>query len=82
MIGKLKKIYGPLSGRYEAFIRYWSPKGGFHPEVIRQNISKLNKAFRTILGDEANLYMISSVGKRGVKRYGVKIDKCKIKMVI
>jgi len=78
---ELRGIYGPLSGRYEAFVRYWSPKGGFHPEVIRQNISKLNKTLRLLLADEAGLYVISSVGKRGLKRYGVRVDRSKIKIL-
>lgn len=78
---ELRGIYGPLSGRYEAFVRYWSPKGGFHPEVIRQNISKLNKTLRLLLGDEAGLYVISSVNKRGLKCYGIRVDRSKIKIL-
>lgn len=80
MMGKLKEIYGPLSGRYEAFRKYWAPKGGLHPEVIRQNISKVNKVLLSILGEEANLYTISAVGKRGIKRYGIKVNRSKIRI--
>ncbi len=75
-----EKIYGSFSGRLEEFIKHWSEKGGIDQETLRQNISKINSTLRENIKDETlhSYYLITSVGKHGSKRYGVRIEKGKI----
>ncbi|MBI5192718.1 MAG: hypothetical protein HZA08_04660, partial [Nitrospirae bacterium] len=50
--------------------------------MIRQNISKINKAIRNNTGDSALLpyYIIAVSKKYGDTRYGIRVDKGKIRI--
>ncbi len=45
---------------------------------ILQKISKINKKIKSILNDDANLYVISNINLYGNTVYGIKLDKNKI----
>ncbi len=80
MVADYKKLYGPSSGRVEEFLKHWEAKGGIDPDTLRQNISKINKAIRENLQNETlyPYFAITSVGKHGSKRYGVRVEKGRI----
>ena len=73
-----RRIYGPRSSRMEDFLRKWPE--GLEVEAFRQQISKINRTLREGLEDETLLpfYVVTSVGKYGSKRHGVRIEKRKI----
>lgn len=75
-----EKIYSPSSGRVEEFIKYWNDRGGIDQDILRQNISKINNTLREHIEEETlhPYYLITSVGKHGSKRYGVRVEKSKI----
>lgn len=75
-----RKIYGEKSSRVEEFLRKW--KDGLEVEAFRQQISKINRTLKEGLQDETLLpfYVITSVGKYGNKRHGVRVEKRKIKI--
>lgn len=75
-----QKAYGPSSGRVDEFQRHWERKGGIDQDTLRQNISKINRALKEHVEDEALLpyVTITAVGKHGSKRYGVRAEKGKI----
>ncbi len=77
-----RRIYGHVSGRVEGFWQHWAKRGGIDQETLRQNISKINRTLREQLEDETLLpfYIITPVGKHGGKRYGVKLEKGKIRI--
>lgn len=80
MVKDYQRAYGPSSGRAEEFQRYWERKGGIDQETLRQNISKINKTLKENLEDETlwPFFTVTSVGKHGSKRYGVRVEKGKI----
>jgi CRISPR-associated protein (TIGR02584 family) len=54
---------------------------GFSLEQIRQYITKINKSIKEqYLTSVYNHYLISSIKKYGASRYGVRLDKTKIKI--
>ncbi|MCX8118563.1 MAG: CRISPR-associated ring nuclease Csm6 [Desulfobacterota bacterium] len=76
-----QRSYGPHSGRVVEFRRHWEKRGGIDPDTLRQNISKINAALREGLKEELLPYFtISAVGKHGSKRYGIRVEKGKIKI--
>ncbi|GAB6183888.1 CRISPR-associated ring nuclease Csm6 [Thermodesulfovibrio hydrogeniphilus] len=72
------EIYEGKPLKAEEFLSRW--KDGLTFEVVRQNISKINKAIKEELDDETLLpfYIISSVKKYGGTRYGLRLEKEKI----
>jgi len=77
-----QRAYGPSSGRVEEFRRHWEKKGGIDSDTLRQNISKINTTLKESIKDETLLpyFIISPIGKHGSKRYGVRVEKVKIKV--
>lgn len=75
-----RKIYGEKSIRVEEFLRKW--EDGLRVEAFRQQISKINRTLKEGLPDETMLpfYTVTSMGKYGSKRYGVRLEKRKIKI--
>jgi len=75
------KVFGHREGRWLEFISRW--KSGIPAEVIRQYISKINKQIENQIQDDslASLCKITSQRIYAGTRYGVKIDKNKIKMM-
>jgi len=75
-----RRIYGPKSGRIDDFIRQWPE--GIEVEALRQHRSKINQTIKEGLQDETLLpfYQITVSGKYGSKRYGVRVEKGKIRM--
>ncbi len=57
-------------------------KEGMSPEILRSNISKINREIREQLMDETLLpyYSISTIRQYAGSRYGVRIDKGKIRI--
>ncbi len=72
------EIYEGKPFKAEEFLSRWKDGLGF--EVVRQNISKINRAIKEELEDEILLpfYIISSVKKYGSTRYGLRLEKEKI----
>jgi CRISPR-associated protein Csx14 len=75
-----RRMYGPRSGRVENLLLRW--KEGFDLETLRQHISKINRALREALHGDAllPLYVVSSVGRHGSKRYGVRVERGRIQL--
>jgi len=79
MAGDYKHIYGNSQHRYIEFLAKWKGKIGI--DVFRQNISKINRALIEQI-EEATLlpyYLVNSVRQYGSSKYGVKIEKGKIR---
>jgi len=74
-------IYGKNKERVRVFLDRW--KEGIDVPTIRQNISKINNIIRRYIQDKTliSLYAITAIGKYGDKRYGVRLDKGKIKII-
>lgn len=73
-----RKIYRGHPFKTEEFLSR-RPRG-YMPEVIRQNISKINTRLKQKLGSDLALsyFIISSIKKYGASRYGLKAEKSKI----
>jgi len=73
-------IYGPYSGHVENFRRQW--KDGIDLSKLRSDRSKINKDIIENLEDEtlATYYTITSLRKWGGTRFGVKVEKGKIRI--
>ena len=80
MAGDYSRIYGNDPFRREDLLEKW--KEGMEPQALRQNISKVNKEIKEHLGNEVLLpyYTVASVRKYGDSRYGVRVEKGKIKI--
>ena len=74
--------YGPSSGRVEEFRHHWEKKGGIDQDTLRQNISKINKTINENIEDETlhPYFIITPIGKHGSKRYGIRVEKGKIRI--
>lgn len=74
------RIYGGRPYRKDELLGRW--KEGMDPNVIRQNISKVNREIKEQLGDELLLpyYAVTTVKKYGDSRYGVRVEKGKIEV--
>lgn len=75
-----KTIYRDNPFRAEELLTKW--KNGIGTETIRQNISKVNKTINEQLNNETLLpfYSISNVKKYAGSRYGIRVEKGKIKI--
>ncbi len=76
-------ICGPMSARMEEFEEKWIKKEkGMDVDNLRQNRSKINRAIREQLGDRTRTptYEIAAVGRHGRKRYGIRLEKGKIRI--
>jgi len=73
-------IYGPYSGHVENFRRQW--KDGIELTKLRSDRSKINKDIVENLEDEtlATYYTITSLRKYGGTRFGIKVEKGKIRI--
>lgn len=73
-------VYKNSPMRTEEFIRKW--KDGMSVELIRQNISKINRSINEHLEDEAlkPLCKISCMKRYGESLYGIRVEKAKIKI--
>lgn len=80
MLKDYQKTYSATSGHVERFRQSW--KEGIDREKFRSDRSKINRDIHEALGDEtlATLYIISSTGKYGDTRYGVKVERGKIRV--
>ncbi|MGB9698116.1 MAG: CRISPR-associated ring nuclease Csm6 [Thermodesulfobacteriota bacterium] len=76
-----RKIYGERSGRVEEFLHKWQE--GVAVDAFRQQISKINRTLKEGLNNETLLpfYIITSIGKYGSKRHGVRVEKRKIEII-
>jgi CRISPR-associated protein Csx14 len=73
-----KRIYRDQPLKSEEFLSKWAD--GIGAEIIRQNISKINRTIREQLQDEIRLphYCVTALKKYGSSRYGVRVEKRKI----
>lgn len=80
MLKDYQKTYSATSGHVERFKQSW--KDGIDREKFRSDRSKINKDIHEALADDtlATLYIISSTGKYGDTRYGVKVERGKIRV--
>ena len=80
--GWYEKIYGKATGKGEDFYRRYEDRGGIPSEITRQNMSKIERELKDNLPDEAlrSYYTISRVGKYGNTRYGLRVEKGRIKV--
>lgn len=73
-----KRIYRDQPLKSEEFLNRWAD--GIGVEIIRQNISKINRTLKEQLQDETLLpyYCVTALKKYGSSRYGVRVEKGKI----
>ena len=73
-----KRIYRDQPLKSEEFLNKWTD--GIGVEIIRQNISKINRTLKEQLQEETLLpyYCITALKKYGSSRYGVRTEKGKI----
>lgn len=76
-----RKIYREQPFRAEEFLKRWPE--GIDVNTIRQNISKINRTLKEHLRDETLLpyYLITNLKKYGSSRYGVRVEKGKIRII-
>ena len=84
-IKTMSEDYGRLYGNSTAKAGEWRDKWSVDPAfegMIRQNMSKINKAIRNNIVDSAVLpyYIIAVSKKYGDTRYGVRVDKGKVRI--
>jgi CRISPR-associated protein Csx14 len=74
-----KKIYHGNALRTEELLQKWN-KALSPGDIVRQNISKINRSLKEQLQDTALLpyYTITNIKKYGGTRYGLKVEKKKI----
>jgi len=85
-IKTMSEDYGKFYGNSTIKAGEWRDKWSGDPAfdgMIRQNISKINKAIRNRLGNSALLsyYIIAGNKKYGDTRYGIRVDKGKVRIV-
>lgn len=75
-----RKIYREQPFKSEELLRRWPE--GMEANILRQNISKINRTLKEQLHDETLLpyYSITSLKKYGSSRYGVRVEKGKIRI--
>jgi CRISPR-associated protein Csx14 len=75
-----KEIYQDKPFKDEELLRKW--KDGIGMDVIRQNISKINSVIKRGLTEEILLpyYLITNVKKYGTTKYGIGVEKSKIRI--
>jgi len=84
-IKTMSEDYGMLYGNSTAKSGEWRDKWSGDPAfdgMIRQNISKINKAIKNDFDDSALLpyYIIAVSKKYGDTRYGIRVDKGKVRI--
>jgi len=74
-----KKIYHGNASKAEEFLQKWN-KALSPGDIVRQNISKINRSLKEQLQDTTLLpyYTITSIRKYGGTRYGLRVEKKKI----
>lgn len=74
-------IYGSLSGMIERFRQIWN-NNKIDRERIRSGISKINRDIKEALNDGtlSTIYTITSKRRYGDTRYGIQVEKGKIRM--
>jgi len=77
-----ERMFDALSGRVENFRKKWGGDG-IDMRIIRQNISKISRTIKEHIPDEtrSSHYTIAAVGKYGSTRYGVRVEKGKIRVL-
>lgn len=80
MVKDYKKIYKLQPTRGDELLD--KHKDGLSQEIIRQNLSKINRTIKEQLQNETLLpyYLITNVKKYAGTRYGVRVEKAKIKI--
>jgi CRISPR-associated protein Csx14 len=78
MLDDYSSFYATLSGSYQKLEKQWSQYGAPH-DRIRENISKIKKAISSIT--DSTLYHVSSIRQYGQTRYGIRLDRKKIKIL-
>jgi CRISPR-associated protein Csx14 len=75
-----RMIYKDQPLRAEELLDKWSE--GLEPNAIRQNISKINRTIKEHIDNETLLpyYLITSIKKYAGSRYGVRVEKEKIRI--
>ncbi len=75
-----RRIYREHPLKSNEFLRRWAE--GVDIDIIRQNISKINRTLKEELNDETLLpfYSITVLKKYGSSRYGVRVEKRKIRI--
>ncbi|RKY85080.1 TIGR02584 family CRISPR-associated protein [candidate division KSB1 bacterium] len=76
-----EEIFRPDSIYCEKLKNRFEKKDQYLPGSFREYFSKINREINKSLGDNKEPYIISSTGKYGAKKYGVKIEKSKIKIM-
>lgn len=73
-------IYRNQSLKAEEFLNKW--KEGLGMDVLRQGISKINRTIKEQIRDETILpyYLIIPIRQYGATRYGIKVEKRKIRI--
>jgi CRISPR-associated protein (TIGR02584 family) len=71
-------IFDGMPSRGEELLQRWAKS--FAPDIVRQNISKINRAVRSQIPDTAlhPFCLITSIKKYGGTRYGVRADRDRI----
>ena len=77
MLGDYQKLLSEKSGLYQRLYSSWSEEG-ISQGRMRENISKINRVIKGI--HNSHLYLISSIRVYGDTRYGMKLDRKKIKL--
>jgi CRISPR-associated protein (TIGR02584 family) len=80
MAGDYETIYRGSKIRAQEFLAKWHK--GYAPDLVRQNISKINRSIREQLSDEAltSFCTITNVKQYGITRYGFRVEKGKIRI--
>lgn len=75
-----KRIYRDHPLKSKEFLNKWAD--GIGVEIIRQSISKINRTLKEQLHDETFLpyYCVTALKKYGSSRYGVRVEKGKIRI--
>ena len=75
-------IYGVGASRlYDQRWQRYLEQGGMPEGIIRQYISKINRQIKKALNENADLYIINSCGHYASTKYGLRIDKSRIKFL-
>ena len=82
MADDYNKLYGGQTEKIVTRFKLWIKQKGISEAVLRSNRSKINSAIREQLHDDRILqfYEVISIGKRGTKKYGVRVEKRKIRI--
>jgi hypothetical protein len=79
LLDDYRGLISEKSALYQNLYKKWSEKGGVPHDTMRQNISKINRAIQLI--NDSPFYLIASIRKYGDTRYGIRLDRKRIRLV-